>query len=74
MLSVKQGNIKYHFLRLWYYSTWDWTLVSQAIDEHSTYFRFKILILGILWEPGSLNSNRYTIGDIVFTILWLSLA
>ena len=36
MLSVKQGGIKYHFLSLWYDSTWDWTLVSQAIGEHST--------------------------------------
>ena len=35
MLSVKQGNIKYHFQSLWYDSTWDWTLVSQAIGEHS---------------------------------------
>ena len=26
MLSVKQGGIKYHFLSLWYDSTWDWTL------------------------------------------------
>ena len=23
--SSKQGGIKYHFLSLWYYSTWDWT-------------------------------------------------
>ena len=23
MLSVKQGDIKYHFLSLWYDSTWD---------------------------------------------------
>ena len=35
MLSVKQGGIKYHFLSLWYYSTWDWTQVSRAIGEHS---------------------------------------
>ena len=35
MLSVKQGSIKYHFLCLWYDSTWDWTQVSQAIGEHS---------------------------------------
>ena len=34
MLSVKQGGIKYHFLSLWYDSTWDWTHVSQAIGEH----------------------------------------
>ena len=24
MLSAKQGGIKYHFLSLWYDSTWDW--------------------------------------------------
>ena len=35
MLSVKQGGIKYHFLSLWYDSTWDWTEVSRAIGEHS---------------------------------------
>ena len=34
MLSVKQGGIKYHFLSLWYDSTWDWTTVSRAIGEH----------------------------------------
>ena len=28
MPSIKQGGIKYHFLSLWYDSTWDWTLVS----------------------------------------------
>ena len=37
MLSVKQGSIKYHFFSLWYDSTWDWTLLSQAISEHSTH-------------------------------------
>ena len=36
MPSVKQGDIKYHFLSLWYESTLDWTLVSWAIGEHST--------------------------------------
>ena len=35
MLSVKQEGIKYHFLSLWYDSTWDWTQVSRAIGEHS---------------------------------------
>ena len=38
MLSVKQGNIKYHFLSLWYDSTWDWTQVSRAIGEHSNHY------------------------------------
>ena len=33
MLSVKQGDIKYHFFSLWYDSTWDWTPVSRAIGE-----------------------------------------
>ena len=37
MLSVKQGNIKYHFLSLWYDSTCDWTPVSRAIGEHSSH-------------------------------------
>ena len=30
MLSVKQGS-------LWYDSTWEWTLVSRTIGEHSTH-------------------------------------
>ena len=38
MLSVKQGRIKYHFLSVSYDSTWDWTQVSRAIDEHSNHY------------------------------------
>ena len=38
MLSVKQGGIKFHFLSLWYDSTWDWTQVSRAIGEHSNHW------------------------------------
>ena len=34
MLSVKQGGIKYHFLSLWYDSTWEWIRVYLATDEH----------------------------------------
>ena len=34
MLSVKQDDIKYHFLSLWYDLTWNWTLVSQNIGKH----------------------------------------
>ena len=37
MLGVKQGRKMYHFLSLWYDSTWDSILVSQIIDEHSTH-------------------------------------
>ena len=47
MVSVKQGGIKYHFLSLWYDSSWDWTQVSRAIgkqsnhhaNEHSLFFQ-----------------------------------
>ena len=37
MLSVKQEGIKYHFLSLWYDSTWDWTPVSWAIAKYSNH-------------------------------------
>ena len=37
MLSVKRGGIKYHFLSLWYDSTWNWTLVSWTIGKHSNH-------------------------------------
>ena len=37
MLSANQGSIKYNFLSLWYDLTWDWTLVSWTIGEHSTH-------------------------------------
>ena len=38
MQSVKQGGMKYHFLRLWYDKAWDWTQVSQDIGEHSNHY------------------------------------
>ena len=37
MLRIKQGSTKYYFLSLWYDLTWDWTLASQTIGEHSTH-------------------------------------
>ena len=58
MLSAKQGGIKYHFLSLWYDSTWDWTQVSRAIGEHSNRWanvRYNIYIyiyIYILAVPG----------------------
>ena len=33
MLSVKQGGIMHHFLRLWYDSTWDWTPNTVEIKQ-----------------------------------------
>ena len=41
MPSVKQEGIKYHFLILWYDSTWDWTPVSRDIGEHSTHYAYE---------------------------------
>ena len=49
-MSVKQGGIKYHFLSLWYDSSWDWTPVSIPIGEYST-----TRLMGRLVIP--LNSN-----------------
>ena len=37
MLSVMQGDIKYHLFSLWYDSTWDRTPVSRTIDEQCLY-------------------------------------
>ena len=37
VLRAKQGRIKYHFLSLWYDSTWASTTVSRTIGEHSTH-------------------------------------
>ena len=45
MLSVKQGGIKYHFLSLWYDSTWDWNPIFQTIGEHYLLGQWPVLIL-----------------------------
>ena len=55
MLIFKQGSIKYHFLTLWYDSTWDWTPVSRTIVEHSTVpsnikcFNGPVNLVSIIW-------------------------
>ena len=38
MLSVKQGSIEYHFLRLWYDLTWDWAQVFCTFGDHSNHY------------------------------------
>ena len=63
MLRVKLGGIEYHFLSLWYDSTWDWTLVSQAIGKHSTH---RPLVVNFLSVPeidvqGQLKNTRFFI-------------
>ena len=45
MLSVKQGGIKYHFLSLWYDSTWDWIQVSRAIGEYCPPLHFGVIAI-----------------------------
>ena len=37
MPSFKQRGIKFHFVSLWYDSTWDWTPVFLTIGKHSTH-------------------------------------
>ena len=49
ILCVKQRGIKYHFLNLWYDSTWDWTPVSQAIGEHSNHYVYLYNFFIYVW-------------------------
>ena len=56
MLNVKQGHTKYHFLSLWYDSTWDWTLISWTIDEHST--RLKLERFHASYQDSPVQSAR----------------
>ena len=77
VLSVKQGGIKYHFLSLWYDSTWDWAQVSWTIGEHSNHYancpvhiiKFNIKHLfaqlkGFMWSK-RLNSSIWSIDKIL---------
>ena len=50
MLSVKQGGIKYHFLNLWYDSTWDWTQVSRVNGEHSHIYIYIYIYIFNSWN------------------------
>ena len=50
MLSVKQGDIRCHFLSLWYDSIWDWTLVPRAVAEHSIHSANEPVGGGGRWE------------------------
>ena len=50
MLSVKLGDIKDHFLSLWYNSTWDWTLISRTINEHFTHYKLKKILKRIRYS------------------------
>ena len=61
MLSVKHRGIKYHFFSLWYNSTWDWTLVFQAISKHSNHYangKNSIGSLLVIWNPRTIFTNK----------------
>ena len=58
-LSVKQGSIKYHFLSLWYDSTWDWRPVFRVIGEHSDHYIY-IYIYIYMYLPIHLHEQEAT--------------
>ena len=53
MLSVKQGDLKYHFLSLWYDLMWNWTSVSQTIGEQNLtvtkHYWLSVYAIYIVW-------------------------
>ena len=53
MLSVKKGDIKFHFLSLLYDSTWDWNPVSQTIGDRSIGLMSRVFANG-LGDRGSI--------------------
>ena len=61
VLSAKQGGIKYHFLSLWYESTWNWTSVSQTIGEHSTH-----LANGLVYWKQNMRKETLFMEDIYY--------
>ena len=63
MLSVKQGSIKYHFLNLWYDSTWDWIQVSRAIGEHSNHYAMGNRKKEIESLLVAIQNNHYAMGN-----------
>ena len=69
MLSVKQGSIKYHFLSLWYDSTWDWTPVPRALAN--TLIWIKTVIFGELhFEFKKKQLSVIYLISIKFQYLW----
>ena len=53
MLSFKQGSIKYHFLSLWYDSTWYWTQVSLTIGVYA-----KSQMTSLIYTPLMMAQDR----------------
>ena len=69
LLSVKQGGIKYHFLSLWYGSTWDWTQVSQTIGKHSNHhakYRLQNAIIQTLTQLQLFMRNTFFLSVSLF--------
>ena len=74
MLDAKQGSIEYHFLSLWYDSTWDWTPVSQAIGFVGKVFANDPGDLGVVAiEKGAFRSPSTIVTNFTYYILLASI-
>ena len=61
MLSVKQGGIMYHFLSLWYDSTWDWTPIFRTIGEHYDHVIIYFNLFFLFYNEQDCNNNNYSV-------------
>ena len=61
MMGVKQDNINYHFLSLWYDSTWDWTQISRTIGEHSNHYTNYSKKIVYVSSSNSTSKNLFTL-------------
>ena len=58
VLSVKQRGIEYHFLSLWYDSTWDWTRSPGPLANTLPMSRFIYIYIVSLKQAFSLYHNH----------------
>ena len=57
MVSVKQGGIKYHFLSLWYDSTWDFVMAFASMQREK--MEQMLQAYGFLKEPVTTTMMLY---------------
>ena len=73
MLRIKQWGIKYHFFKLRYDSTWDWTSVFQATSKHcmhrAQYWWLRICQSNFIYVCVCVNTCLYTY-ICVFVHVW----
>ena len=63
MLSAKQGCIKYHFLSLWYDTTWERTSISWTIGECSNHYPTVNIELNKIYRSVFMFSKMLSIFD-----------